>query len=246
MQNSIIISAGKPVAMRLYAIHHAGGSHMLYRPWASLLPEWIELIALEIPGRGLSFGAPFCQTMEDAIELLLSEIQTDTPFALFGHSMGALIAYELTLRLQRQHTPPAWLGLSAFLPPHVKNQTALSRYSWGNNQLMDYLFTLGGIANLDEFTAEPAVMNMLLDILRSDFSLIDNWRMSDELITENIQAHCFSSREDPVAGHQLMSDWQKYISSSFSHTVFSGGHFYLAKHVEALLDIIVMELHALR
>ncbi|MFB7999745.1 thioesterase domain-containing protein [Streptomyces sp. NPDC056002] len=100
-----------PVA-RLFLLHHAGGSHLLYRGWAEHFPEDWELCLLEAPGRGTLQALPLiddCDRLVDYFHAAIAPL-LDRPFGFFGHSMGALIAYQLTRRLLRQgnRSPPGW------------------------------------------------------------------------------------------------------------------------------------------
>ncbi|WP_233420628.1 thioesterase II family protein [Xenorhabdus nematophila] len=86
------INLNEPVnaKLRLYLFHHAGGSHMLYRTWQRELPDWIEFIAIELPGRGLSFGETCLESIEEIIDKLLPVIKTDKPFAFFWSQYGSI------------------------------------------------------------------------------------------------------------------------------------------------------------
>ncbi|QXF35490.1 thioesterase [Photorhabdus luminescens] len=239
MKNFIDINNSKNADVRLYLIHHAGGSHMLYRPWSHLLPGWIKCIALELPGRGMGFGEPLPESMEQVIELFLNQIQTDKPFAIFGHSMGGLIAYELTLRLQNLGLSPVWLGISAFKPPHLKNKENLSRASFNDDQLTEYLEKLGGSK---DFCEDRVVMKMMLDIVRSDFRIIESWRMSDAKISDKTTVHSFSGLYDVAVTPQMISSWQDYINGKFLHSTFDGDHFYLNSFPSSLINKIASDL----
>ncbi|OCA53252.1 thioesterase II family protein [Photorhabdus namnaonensis] len=240
MKNIIDINNSKNADVRLYLIHHAGGSHMLYRPWSHLLPGWIKCIALELPGRGMGFGEPLPESMEQVIELFLNQLQTDKPFAIFGHSMGGLIAYELTLRLQNLGLSPVWLGISAFKPPHLKNKENLSRASFNDDQLTEYLEKLGGSK---DFCEDRVVMKMMLDIVRSDFRIIESWRMSDAKISDKTAVHSFSGLYDVAVTPQMISSWQDYINGKFLHSTFEGDHFYLNRFLTSLINKIASDLN---
>ncbi|WP_141096801.1 thioesterase II family protein [Photorhabdus luminescens] len=239
MKNFIDINDSKNADIRLYSIHHAGGSHMLYRSWAHLLPGWIKCIALEVPGRGMSFGEPLPKSMEQVIELFLHQIQTDKPFAIFGHSMGGFIAYELTLRLQSLAIPPVWLGISACKPPHLKNKENLSRASFNDDELIEYLEKLGGSK---DFCDDQVVMKMMLDIVRSDFRIIESWCMSDLKVSDKTTVHGFSGLSDAVVTPQMISCWKDYVSGEFLHSTFDGDHFYLNNFSSRLINKIVNDL----
>ncbi|MCG3463229.1 thioesterase domain-containing protein [Xenorhabdus bovienii] len=232
MPNLIKLNTPKNAKLKLYLLHHAGGSHMLYRAWQRELPDWIEFNALELPGRGMSFGERSLESIEDMIELFLPKIETDKPFAFFGHSMGALLAYELTLRLQMQSLYPIWLGLSAYKPPHLRNTEAARRGTMTDPELLEYLKTLGDVS---ELIANEQVLKIMLNIIRNDFKAIENWKMSESIIHPEILVSLYSGQEDTAVTPEIMKDWGRYISGQSQISAFPGGHFYLQKYT---LDVI--------
>ncbi|WP_409054886.1 thioesterase II family protein [Streptomyces sp. SYP-A7185] len=105
--------------MRLFLLHHAGGSHLLYRGCTEHFPEGWELCLLEAPGRGRSpllLLVDDCGRLVDSLHAAIAPL-LDRPFGFFGHSMGALIAYQLTRRLHERGPLPTWLGVSAYGAP---------------------------------------------------------------------------------------------------------------------------------
>ena len=119
--SSVIIPKPVPDArMRVFLFHHAGGSHLLYRDWVPHFPADLEACLVEAPGRGRLSHLDPLDDVADIVSFLLPDIRQllDKPFILFGHSMGAMIAYELTHRLLTAGLPlPSWLGLSARAAP---------------------------------------------------------------------------------------------------------------------------------
>jgi len=107
-------------ALRLICFSHAGGSASAYRDWATDLPDRIEVVAVEYPGRGSQIAEPACTAMADLAEAATEALSplTERPYALFGHSMGAAAAYETALRLREQEKPePVRLVVSGREPP---------------------------------------------------------------------------------------------------------------------------------
>ncbi|MDX7988717.1 thioesterase [Xenorhabdus sp. 12] len=225
--------------LRLYLFHHAGGSHMLYRAWQRELPDWIEFIAIELPGRGLSFGKACLESMEEIIDKLLPAIKTNKPFAFFGHSMGALVAYELTLELQARCIHPLWIGLSAFKPAYMKRAELVKYYLIEDKPFLDYLKTLGDISELEE---DKPALQMMLAIIRADFKVIDNCAMSESQIDEKTAVSLFYSKDDQEISYEIMKGWSRYILGSCSIYEFPGDHFYLQKYKNDVIEKITFEL----
>src|SRR5688572_103167 len=104
--------------LRLLCFHHAGGGTAFFVPWAAALPAHIELVAIRLPGRESAFSRPRFTDLDKAVDAVCAALAPllDRPFALFGHSLGALIAYRVAQNLDR---PPRHLFCSAFRAPHL-------------------------------------------------------------------------------------------------------------------------------
>src|SRR5437868_12079231 len=112
--------------MRLFCFHYAGGNAGIFRDWAASLPKGVELLAVQLPGHGARYAEPLISDLETLIAFVHAEMQplTTKPYYLFGHSMGALLAYEVGLRLQYTgHAPPRHVIVSGALPPHIPRES---------------------------------------------------------------------------------------------------------------------------
>jgi medium-chain acyl-[acyl-carrier-protein] hydrolase len=108
--------------LRLFGFPHGGGGPQAFREWSRHLPEHIELVALSLPGRGARLQEPLMTSMDDLLPQLLQTLPDlcDKPFVFFGHSMGAIVAFELTRQLQQAGMPlPLHLFVSAHKAPHM-------------------------------------------------------------------------------------------------------------------------------
>lgn len=108
--------------VQLVCIPHAGGTAVLYRRWAQMLPQGVRLVSLELPGHGARRAQPALTGWPQLIDVLCNELEATldpaTPFALFGHSMGALVGLELSHALRRRCArQPVWFGASASVAP---------------------------------------------------------------------------------------------------------------------------------
>ncbi|MGH8918482.1 MAG: thioesterase II family protein, partial [Actinomycetes bacterium] len=119
--------------MRLVVLHHAGGSHLSFRRWARLLPPEWEACLVDAPGRGHAADLAPRRSMQALVDYLIAELAplTDRPFAIFGHSMGALVGFALTAEMVARGGPvPVWLGVSAHPGPRLpgrRNRLELHR-----------------------------------------------------------------------------------------------------------------------
>lgn len=160
---------------RIVWLPHAGGSATVVHHWPKHLSEDVELAAVQLPGRSYRLGEPPYRRIEAlllALEPVLCELCTDLPYVLFGHSMGALVAYELAERLRRSGRPlPAALVVSGRRAPHLPSiRPAVHDAS-------DRVF----IAALEEYQGmpqrvlrDPDMLAMVLPALRADFELMEH------------------------------------------------------------------------
>ncbi|OEJ21346.1 hypothetical protein AR457_36540 [Streptomyces agglomeratus] len=207
-------------------MHHAGGSAVSFMPLREFLPDDWRLLALELPGRGAVAAAPVPATMADMVSLLLPALteQLNGPYALFGHSMGALVAYELARELERLGMPPVLLGVSSSPAPHLRGV----REGFGDlrtrEKLAGFLRDLGGTP--PEAFDEPELMEYLTHVLRVDLDFLLNYTANPSGVLEVPLAVYFGER-DPLAGRDLVSPWAGYSSVHTGFRCWPGGHFYL-------------------
>nr|BFE81255.1 hypothetical protein GCM10020093_038560 [Planobispora longispora] len=163
-------------ATRLVCFAHAGGSATAYREWPALLPESVELHGVQLPGRADRFGEPFPESFQSmAAEIAAETVPLlDRRFALFGHSMGALLAYEVTRLLEERGLGPVRLFVSGCRAPHEirRDDRRLSEHD--DDRLVSELTRLGGTDA--EILTHPAMRELILPYVRGDFRLIENHR----------------------------------------------------------------------
>ncbi|MFF4531651.1 alpha/beta fold hydrolase [Streptomyces sp. NPDC001407] len=224
-------------AARLFLLHHAGGSHLLFRGWTEHLPEDWELCLLEAPGRGHLQALPLiddCDRLVDyfhtAIALLL-----DRPFGFFGHSMGALIAYQLTRRLLRQGEPlPTWLGVSAYGAP--RGDADSRPHLMADDELRAWLRSGGG--SPPQLLDNDDVWHKFAPIFRSDFKLLDTWAPPRNPEPLPVPLSVFAGRRDKLIGEDRLHAWRAFTTHFCGLERYEGGHFYLMNHQQPLAAAI--------
>ncbi|MGW7062628.1 thioesterase II family protein [Streptomyces sp. NPDC054904] len=207
-------------------MHHAGGSAVSFLPLRSFLPDHWRLLALELPGRGAASAVPAPADVAETVSLLLPALieQLAGPYALFGHSMGALIAYELARELERLGVPPVLLGVSASPAPHLRTVREELRDLRTREDLAGFLRDLGGTP--PQAFEEPELMEYLTRVLRLDLDLLKNYTADPSGIL-GIPLAVYYGESDPLAGHDLVSPWSEYSSEPTRFHSWPGGHFYL-------------------
>ncbi|MDP9866793.1 MULTISPECIES: thioesterase II family protein [Streptosporangium] len=213
---------------RLICFAHAGGSATAYRDWSTLLPESVEVYGVQLPGRADRYTEPLPERME-ALAGAVAEAMPpllDRRFALFGHSMGAVTAYEVTRVLEARGTGPARLFVSGATAPHeARRRGQVSAYD--DERLLAELTRLGG-TDL-EILSHPAMRELIFPYIRGDYRLLENYhhRPGPPLRTP---ISALVGDADPVVTAAQAKSWEAHTVSDFSLTVFPGGHFYLQPH----------------
>ncbi|MEU3229432.1 thioesterase II family protein [Nocardiopsis alba] len=232
---SVSVGGGERPRLTFFVVHHAGGSAPVYLPLARALPSDWEVILLELPGRGRTAGARNCANMAEVLETLLPLMarRSHGPFALWGHSMGGVIAYELAHALAGAGRPPLWLGVSASLPPQL-HAVEIPR-ARGHDELLSFVRELGGTP--EEVLAIPDIAEYLLGVLREDLLVLDGYRLRDRPPLD-IPVSLFGAESDPMASLSRMEPWVELLASNCIKHSFEGGHFYWLDAVDDLAAAI--------
>jgi surfactin synthase thioesterase subunit len=209
--------------VRLFCFPHSGGSAGEYLRWADLLPH-VEVWGVQLPGRGArTEEAPFTR-VRALVDTLVDAAAFEPPFAFFGHSLGALVAFETARRLRDLgRAPPSWLFLSAYpaphLPPRAKPASHLDEEGlWA---AIDRMY--GDMAA--EIREDPELREMLLPALRADLSLVDSYQYEDGAALDCAMV-ITGGTQDELRPDSLQP-WRRHTTGPFSLHLLPGGHFYL-------------------
>ncbi|MEX5558273.1 alpha/beta fold hydrolase [Pseudomonas rhodesiae] len=225
-----------PSRMRLYCLPYSGASAMVYMRWRRALPDWLHICPLELPGRGMRMDEPLQRDIKALAAQLAQEISHDlnAPYALFGHSLGGLLAFELAHALHARNLPaPLALFASGTAGPAQRD---VSEYAIEktDEQLIARLRQLQGTT--EEALANPELMQLMLPILRADFLLCGSFNYG-ERPQLGMPIHVLGGKQDSVRADQLL-DWQREAASGFSLDWFDGHHFFLMQQESAVLRCV--------
>ncbi len=227
--------------LRLFCFPYAGSNASIYRTWASHLPADVDVCPIQLPGRGSRFKEPPFTHLSPLIQTLIRVLTPylDIPFAFFGHSMGALISFELARECRRRHiTGLQHLFVSGRGAPHLPDPNPHLA------QLPDTEF----IEKLRHYKGTPEnvlqseeLMALFFPILRADFAVCETY-----VYWEGAPLSCpitaFGGFQDQTVRTDTVLAWRRQTETIFKHYLFPGDHFFLHSNQEALWQSLAQEL----
>ena len=231
--------------LTLVCLPHAGGSASYYRDWGARLPASVEVRVVQYPGREERFvDAPVddMAAMADALVDVLAPL-FDRPVALFGHSMGAAIGYEVARRCEERGHPTALLLASGFPAPHRRAPGDL--HTRGDDALVAEIARVSG--EPVDALAGAELRELLLPMVRADYRLIERYAPAAPPPVTTPIVVCRGDA-DPDVGHAGGEAWGELAASGAlsGHHVFAGGHFYFRRDPTALLGVVSARLGQIR
>jgi medium-chain acyl-[acyl-carrier-protein] hydrolase len=212
--------------VRLFCFPYAGGGASVFRDWAGRLPGHVEVCPVQLPGRETRFREPAFTRLAPLVEALAKSLppKLDRPFAFFGHSMGALVAFELGRRLQRDHgLQPTRLFVSGCAAPQSR-APGKTIHALPTAEFREELHRLNGTpaAILDN----DELMELLLPTLRADCSLCETYTyVAGPILTFPITA--LGGLGDDTVSRQDLDAWGEQTTGPFRLLLLPGDHFFL-------------------
>jgi pyochelin biosynthetic protein PchC len=226
--------------LQLFCFPHAGGSASFYFPVSAALTPDIDVAAIQYPGRQDRRTEPAASSIADLADAIFDAVRplTDRPLAFFGHSMGAVLAYEVAIRLEDAGAPPlARLYVSGRRAPSCHREETLHQQT--DQALIEELKHLSGTNS--DLLADPEALEMILPAIKSDYRAIETYRPGD---TRPLQAPITAiiGADDTRVTIDEAKAWHRHSTASFDLRVLSGGHFYLIDHSPEVIRLIAEDL----
>ncbi|MFF7364681.1 alpha/beta fold hydrolase [Streptomyces sp. NPDC008125] len=228
-------AADEPSSL-LFCLHHGGAAASFFRDWQRLLGPDVEVVPVQLPGREARLAEPAERSLTALTERLAGPVlerADGRPFAFFGHSMGALLGYDLSHALSAAGRPPAHLAVSGYVPPHARAGTSVHTLSEE-----DFLAHVEGLQGTPpEILENPTLLELVLPILRDDFAACETYTYVERGPLD-VPIAVFAGRDDPSAPADEMARWSELTRADTSFDVFPGGHFYFQESLAKLLEAL--------
>lgn len=228
--------------LRLFCFPYAGGQSLIYRTWAKSFPKSIEVCLAELPGRGMRLHEPPFTRLPPLVEAIGQAIipHLDKPFAFFGHSMGALIAFELARYLRRERGPePVHLLVSGRGAPGIP-KTERATYDLPEPEFIEEIKRLNGTPK--EVLEHEELMQLMVPLLRADFGICQTYQYVDEAPL-SCPVSAYGGLQDGDVPKENLDAWRAQTNVHFNMRMLPGDHFFIHSAEPLLLRLLNVELN---
>jgi pyochelin biosynthetic protein PchC len=226
--------ASRQQLTRLVAFPWCGAGASVYRRLAPHLPDHIELVGVQLPGREDRYDERRLVRMQDVVEEVIGDLigLLDRPMVLFGHSMGALVAYEVAVALrERAGCEPASLIVSGHGAPHCAKPSGRCWHTADETAFIANIRALGGTPRA--LLENASVLRAFMPTMRADFEVVETYRPAPRAPLSCPLLACAGDRDDEVS-NATMNAWLRYTTGHRELHWFGGDHFYLSSQPAVL------------
>jgi medium-chain acyl-[acyl-carrier-protein] hydrolase len=237
------IKPNRTARIRLFCFPYAGGTAQIYSSWAQQLPSSVDVCPVQPPGRASRFyESPFSNLLK-LVEAAAESLNTymDLPFAFFGHSLGALVSFELARFVRNQYAlSPSLLLVSACRAPHLPYEGHCP-YDLPDAEFLERIYRFNGTPKEVHENAE--LMQLMVPLLRADFAMDQTYHYSEsEPLDCPIIA--FGGQDDNIVSRESLEAWREQTNTAFSAILLPGNHFFIGTARDPLLNAISTSLVA--
>ncbi|GAA4236133.1 surfactin synthase thioesterase subunit [Streptosporangium album] len=224
---------------RLICFPHAGGSASFYFPLSQTMPASVDVVGIQYPGRQDRRHESPIDDIGELADRIAGELEpwTDLPVALFGHSLGATLAFEVARRLERDGTVPLALFASGRRAPSRHRDERV--HQGDDDDLLAQLKKLNGTDA--QVFGDEEVVRMIMPALRSDYRAAETYRYRPGLRL-NCPIFALTGDDDSMATVEEVCAWSEHTTAPFELRVYPGGHFFLTTHAASVRDLISEQL----
>jgi surfactin synthase thioesterase subunit len=220
---------------RLVCFPHAGGSASYYYPLSDAMSSSTEVLALQYPGRQDRRAEPLIDNIPALADQVFTALRpwADRPMTLFGHSMGATLAFEVALRMELVGISPLCLFVSGRRAPSTRRNESVHKGT--DDAIVAELQKLSGTAS--ELLGDEELLRMVMPAIRSDYKAIETYRYEPGPKLK-CPVHALVGDSDPKATPAEERAWAAHTEGEFTCQVFPGGHFYLNNHQSEIINLV--------
>lgn len=224
--------------IKLFCLPYAGGSATVYNKWRTYLNPNIQLVPIEMAGRGARFKESFYQSITEAVNDLYTNIDfkaNHDPYAFFGHSMGSILVYELCRKIAADNRKgPAHIFVSGMYPPHIKKERKIL-HQLPLAEFKAEIIKIGGTPR--EVFENQELMDFFLPILKADYKIFENYQYLPNDTKFDCGIMVFNGLSDQTTSAEML-EWGKYTSGFSKLYQYEGGHFFIHNHTAMIVDVI--------
>lgn len=223
--------------LRLFCFPYAGGGATIYRDWSNDLPDYVELVAIQLPGRESRFSEPYIRRLDVLVDHIYEQVQglNDKPCLLFGHSLGARLAYETAHRIEQSKTNDLLATIvSGTRAPHLPKDEPIYQLSYEKfkNIIRNNGGTPEAIMNNDEW------MEVLIPRVRADYEICDTAPVDAPERKLYSPLVAFGGMTDSLVNNEQFNAWKTKTSGHYSSYLFPGGHFFIQSCYQQVMQSI--------
>jgi len=223
--------------MLLFCLPYAGGSETIYYKWKKYLNPDIKLYPVELKGRGRRFNESFYESIEDTIDDIFNGIKDkicNNDYAIYGHSMGSLLSYELYYKINEMGIKkPKHIFFSGYEAPDTIINEKIHTLS--NEDFINKIIELGGTPK--ELLNNKDFSKILLPIIRNDYKVLESYNYKERINKIECNISALNGNLDSIDLKDILA-WNRHTSGSFKLYNFEGNHFFINNNAERIVNVI--------
>jgi surfactin synthase thioesterase subunit len=227
----------QPDAHVLFCFPYGGGNPAFYQSWERALKPHFQICPVQLPGRGIRFSETNATDLSQLVRDIVAAIRPhlSNRFSFFGHSMGALVSFEVTRMLQVRKLPlPENLFVSGYHAPHLPDP-GRKIHHLSDDAFIDGIIDMNGLPA--ELVENREFLSVFLPALRADFTMCETYQYrAGEKVKSSIVA--LGGKDDPEAGEEHLQAWKEQTTGDFFLHMLEGDHFYIHQKEEEIIEII--------
>ncbi|OPH56188.1 putative thioesterase [Paenibacillus ferrarius] len=224
--------------MILFCLPYAGGSEVIYYKWKSYLYSSVHLKPIQLRGRGKRINEDFYENLEEAVEDIFKNIKDKIlhyEYAIYGHSMGSLLAYELYYRINKENLRlPKHIFFSGYKPPNVPRREK-QIYLLPDDEFIKEVIALGGTSQ--DVVENEELLQMFTPILRNDFKMLEKYLYKEKKDKIQCDISILNGKEDDITLEEILA-WKYHTDKGFKVYNLEGSHFFINNNIGNITKII--------